>query len=156
MCTSNIVGAKVVCGQCFRKEVVIPPSPPLSQSNPSGSGTWMGQATVPPGPGTSLQKREGLSRGRPSVGLHSSQVTTGLKRLCGALRPFSSLPEIHLSALPTASPAPFLSSASTTQVPRVDCVTYCNMFASRCDGIATVIGQSVPGGSQSRANSSLD
>ena len=38
----------------------------------------MGQATVPPEPGTSLQKREGLSRGHPSVGLHSSQVTIGL------------------------------------------------------------------------------
>ena len=38
----------------------------------------MRQATAPPEPGTSLQKKEGLSRGRPSVGLHSSQVTTGL------------------------------------------------------------------------------
>ena len=35
----------------------------------------MEQAAVPPGPGMSLQKREGLSHGRPSVGLHSSQVT---------------------------------------------------------------------------------
>ena len=75
MCTSNIVGAKVVCGQCFHREVVIPPSLPLSQSNPSGAGIWTGQATVPPGPGMSLQKREGLSHGRPLVGLHSSQVT---------------------------------------------------------------------------------
>ena len=75
MRTSNAVGAEVVCGPCSHREVVIPPSPPLSQSNPSGAGIRMGQAAVPPGPGMSLQKREGLSHGRPSVGLHSSQVT---------------------------------------------------------------------------------
>lgn len=63
---------------------------------------------------------------------------------------------MRLSALPTASPAPFLSAASTTQAPRVDHVACCNMFVSRCDGIATVIGQSIPGGSQSRANWSVD